>query len=164
MYNDFDEMDFWKCSHFLAGCFLTFMGVYLITSNRDKTNASKKRANLRTNSIADPFRAILPEDNSDYERRFSSCQQPPNQQPQHQQQQQQQEQPSSPIRRNTVDSSTPLIQENHYSSSYGSHSFSRNDSLLQSIVSAAATPLTSSVSQALNSVGTRHSHALGLGK
>ncbi|KAF9935345.1 hypothetical protein FBU30_003135 [Linnemannia zychae] len=36
LYNDFDEMDFNKGLHFLTGCCMTFLGVYFITSNRDK--------------------------------------------------------------------------------------------------------------------------------
>lgn len=34
LYNDFDEMDFQKGLNFLAGCLMTFIGVYFITSNR----------------------------------------------------------------------------------------------------------------------------------
>ncbi|KAK3814481.1 MAG: magnesium transporter NIPA-domain-containing protein [Benniella sp.] len=40
LYNDFDEMDFQKGSNFLAGCLMTFIGVYFITSNR-KTDSGK---------------------------------------------------------------------------------------------------------------------------
>ncbi|KAF9101037.1 hypothetical protein BGX29_006046 [Mortierella sp. GBA35] len=36
LYNDFDEMDFNKGLHFLTGCCMTFLGVYFITSHRDK--------------------------------------------------------------------------------------------------------------------------------
>ncbi|KAF9986914.1 hypothetical protein BGZ75_001277 [Mortierella antarctica] len=36
LYNDFDEMDFNKGLHFLTGCCMTFLGVYFITSDRDK--------------------------------------------------------------------------------------------------------------------------------
>ncbi|KAF9407372.1 hypothetical protein BGZ94_002714, partial [Podila epigama] len=36
LYNDFDEMDFNKGLHFLTGCCMTFLGVYFITSQRDK--------------------------------------------------------------------------------------------------------------------------------
>ncbi|CAG8455095.1 706_t:CDS:2 [Diversispora eburnea] len=110
LYNDFEEMDIWKCCDFLSGCLLTFLGVIFITSNRNKPNSSLRKANIRGNK--------------------------------------------------PVDSSTPLLYDgNHYSSSG-----TRNDSLLQSIANgvSAATTLTSGVSQALNSVGTRHSHSLGL--
>ncbi|KAG0236680.1 hypothetical protein BGX31_003848 [Mortierella sp. GBA43] len=37
LYNDFDEMDFPSFFNFTVGCFMTFVGVYLITTNRDKT-------------------------------------------------------------------------------------------------------------------------------
>ncbi|CAO3567515.1 unnamed protein product [Mortierella alpina] len=36
LYNDFDEMDFNKGLHFFTGCCMTFLGVYFITSDRDK--------------------------------------------------------------------------------------------------------------------------------
>ncbi|KAF9135943.1 hypothetical protein BGW39_009917 [Mortierella sp. 14UC] len=36
LYNDFDEMDFNKGLHFLTGCCMTFLGVYFITTHRDK--------------------------------------------------------------------------------------------------------------------------------
>ncbi|KAG0057565.1 hypothetical protein BGZ83_008147 [Gryganskiella cystojenkinii] len=36
LYNDFDEMDFNKGLNFFAGCCMTFLGVYFITSHRDK--------------------------------------------------------------------------------------------------------------------------------
>ncbi|KAF9156946.1 hypothetical protein BG015_010111 [Linnemannia schmuckeri] len=36
LYNDFDEMDFNKGLHFLTGCCMTFLGVYFITSHREK--------------------------------------------------------------------------------------------------------------------------------
>ncbi|KAG0370277.1 magnesium transporter NIPA-domain-containing protein [Gamsiella multidivaricata] len=36
LYNDFDEMDFNKGFNFLTGCCMTFLGVYFITSHRDK--------------------------------------------------------------------------------------------------------------------------------
>ncbi|GJJ77143.1 magnesium transporter [Entomortierella parvispora] len=36
LYNDFDEMDFNKGLNFLTGCCMTFLGVYFITSHRDK--------------------------------------------------------------------------------------------------------------------------------
>ncbi|KAG0303447.1 hypothetical protein BGZ98_006661, partial [Dissophora globulifera] len=38
LYNDFDEMDFNKGFNFLTGCCMTFLGVYFITSHRDKND------------------------------------------------------------------------------------------------------------------------------
>ncbi|RHZ80590.1 hypothetical protein Glove_134g88 [Diversispora epigaea] len=161
LYNDFEEMNIRQCCDFLSGCLLTFLGVIFITSNRNKPSSSIRRASIRTNSIivVDPFRAILPEEinNNGFERRFS---QPP-QQLQQQQLRQQKSQPRRHTILEPVDSSTPLLCDgNYYSSSNGT----RNDSLLQSLANgvSAATTLTSGVSQALNSVGTRHSHSLGL--
>ncbi|KAF9437184.1 hypothetical protein BGZ76_001698 [Entomortierella beljakovae] len=40
LYNDFDEMDFVKGFHFLAGCCMTFLGVYFITSKRDSDESN----------------------------------------------------------------------------------------------------------------------------
>ncbi|KAG0196861.1 hypothetical protein BGX28_009679 [Mortierella sp. GBA30] len=45
LYNDFDEMDFNKGLHFLAGCCMTFIGVYFITSHRDKDGPGAQVAN-----------------------------------------------------------------------------------------------------------------------
>ncbi|KAF9376459.1 hypothetical protein CPC16_000175 [Podila verticillata] len=45
LYNDFDEMDFNKGLHFLTGCCMTFLGVYFITSQRDKDVAVTQAAN-----------------------------------------------------------------------------------------------------------------------
>ncbi|KAF9982190.1 hypothetical protein BGZ65_003140 [Modicella reniformis] len=41
LYNDFDEMDFQKGFNFVAGCLMTFLGVYFITSRRDKDELGK---------------------------------------------------------------------------------------------------------------------------
>jgi len=46
LYNDFDEMDFNKGLNFLTGCCMTFLGVYFITSHRDKDG-------LATPAVAD---------------------------------------------------------------------------------------------------------------
>ncbi|KAG0360693.1 hypothetical protein BG005_010159 [Podila minutissima] len=45
LYNDFDEMDFNKGLHFLTGCCMTFLGVYFITSQRDKDVIVTQAAN-----------------------------------------------------------------------------------------------------------------------
>ncbi|KAG0349547.1 hypothetical protein BG004_004400 [Podila humilis] len=45
LYNDFDEMDFNKGLHFLTGCCMTFLGVYFITSQRDKDVVVTQSAN-----------------------------------------------------------------------------------------------------------------------
>jgi len=157
LYNDFADMDFWKFTGFFIGCILTFTGVYFITSSRNESEGYSHSSpnNLSSGSvgrIVDPLRAVLPVfpdelngsgGSGEFNRQYSSFNQ-------------------SPVatgipRRHTlaepaVISSTPLL--NSYSSL-------RNDGLLRSL-GVSASSLTAGVSQALNSVGARHSHALGL--
>ncbi|CAG8544762.1 1291_t:CDS:2 [Racocetra persica] len=152
LYNDFAEMDFWKCTGFLIGCFMTFVGVYFITSNRGKSKGYVKQG---TNSVpgtlrGDHFRTVLPDDMGTYNPsnefdRYVSYQN---------------SNATTIPRRHTVlepipYASTPLL-SGHDSNN---NSLSRNDGLLLSLVHGS---LTAGVSQALNSVGARHSHALGL--
>ncbi|CAG8716226.1 18441_t:CDS:2 [Acaulospora morrowiae] len=131
LYNDFAEMDFWKCSSFLSGCFMTFLGVYFITSNRSKSQGyipiSHQEPNTmgRGSIIVDPLHPPLPDPTSlnTSERRFSQA-----------------TSATTIPRRNTVlgliNSSNPTLYR-----AYGSmdNSSSRNDTFLQSIVNGVTT-------------------------
>ncbi|CAG8473782.1 9843_t:CDS:2 [Cetraspora pellucida] len=152
LYNDFAEMDFWKCAGFLIGCFMTFVGVYFITSNRGKSKGyAKPGANSVPGTLrGDHFRSVLPDDMNAYNpsNEFDRYVSYPN------------SNATTIPRRHTLlepisHASTPLL------SGYDSNnnSLSRNDGLLLSLVHGS---LTAGVSQALHSVGARHSHALGL--
>ncbi|CAG8481996.1 11201_t:CDS:2 [Dentiscutata heterogama] len=142
LYNDFAEMDFWKCASFLTGCLMTFVGVYFITSNRGTKGYVKV-----PHTAANPIPRSVLSDDIGADRRYGTYQRP-----------NATTIPSN--RRHTVleplaHPSTPLL------SGYDSNnnSISRNDGILLSLVHGS---LTVGVSQALNSVGARHSHALGL--
>ncbi|CAG8695305.1 15539_t:CDS:2 [Gigaspora margarita] len=144
LYNDFADTNFWKCASFLTGCLMTFVGVYFITSNRGNSKGYVKVPHASANSIP---RSVLSDDIGT-DRRYGTYQNSsattiP-----------------STTRRHTIleplaHPSTPLL--GGYDSN--SNSLSRNDGILLSLVHGS---LTVGVSQALNSVGARHSHALGL--
>ncbi|GES87466.1 DUF803-domain-containing protein [Rhizophagus clarus] len=160
LYNDFADMNFWKFTGFFIGCILTFVGVYFITSNRNESegyshpsSSNLSSGSVRSSRMVDPLRAVLPVlpdelngsgGSGEFNRQYSSFNQ------------------SSVAtgipRRHTLtepavlSSNSPLL--NGYSSL-------RNDGILRSL-GVSATSLTAGVSQALNSVGARHSHALGL--
>ncbi|GBC20213.2 DUF803-domain-containing protein [Rhizophagus irregularis DAOM 181602=DAOM 197198] len=157
LYNDFADMNFWKFTGFFIGCILTFVGVYFITSNRSESEGyshpvpnNLSSGSVRSSRMVDPLRAVLPVfpdelngGSGEFNRQYSSFNQ---------------SSVATGIPRRhtltepTVLSSTPLL--NGYSSL-------RNDGILRSL-GVSATSLTAGVSQALNSVGARHSHALGL--
>ncbi|CAB4410423.1 unnamed protein product [Rhizophagus irregularis] len=159
LYNDFADMNFWKFTGFFIGCILTFVGVYFITSNRSESEGyshpvpnNLSSGSVRSSRMVDPLRAVLPvfpdelngsSGSGEFNRQYSSFNQ---------------SSVATGIPRRhtltepTVLSSTPLL--NGYSSL-------RNDGILRSL-GVSATSLTAGVSQALNSVGARHSHALGL--
>lgn len=152
-------MNFWKFTGFFIGCILTFVGVYFITSNRSESEGyshpvpnNLSSGSVRSSRMVDPLRAVLPVfpdelngGSGEFNRQYSSFNQ---------------SSVATGIPRRhtltepTVLSSTPLL--NGYSSL-------RNDGILRSL-GVSATSLTAGVSQALNSVGARHSHALGLGR
>ncbi|RHZ82610.1 hypothetical protein Glove_108g3 [Diversispora epigaea] len=158
MYNDFTEMKFYEFLKFLIGCLFTFLGVYLITSNRSKSkgylneNSSFLDSVRRSNNIfTEP--SSLPNSEVDVnnysssatEQRFSSSYQ-------------QRPFVSFISQRCAVlerdNPSTPLI---------GNHSLSRNEDILNSIIYGMSTiSFTAMMYQILNSVGARHLHALGL--
>ncbi|KAF0436872.1 DUF803-domain-containing protein [Gigaspora margarita] len=144
LYNDFADTNFWKCASFLTGCLMTFVGVYFITSNRGNSKGYVKVPHASANSIP---RSVLSDDIGT-DRRYGTYQ----------------NSSATTIpstnRRHTIleplaHPSTPLL--GGYDSN--SNSLSRNDGILLSLVHGS---LTVGVSQALNSVGARHSHALGL--
>ncbi|CAI2168427.1 18075_t:CDS:2 [Funneliformis geosporum] len=162
LYKDFADMNFWKFAGFLIGCISTFVGVYFITSNRNNSEGYSHQSpnnlssgTVRSNSIMiDPLRAVLPvlpdelgASNGSVE--FNRQYLPFNHQ---------RSVATSIPRRHTlaepvVFPSTPLL----------NGSASRQDGLLRQLVhGVSTTSLTAGVSQALNSVGARHSHALGL--
>jgi len=149
-------MDFWKFTGFFIGCISTFLGVYLITSNRNESEGCShpgsnnlSNGSVRNSRMVDPLRAVLPvlpdelnvpSGSGEFNRQYSSFSQ----------------NLVAPglFRRHTfaepaILSSTPLL--NGYSS-------------LRRSLGVSASSLTAGVSQALNSVGARHSHALGLGR
>ncbi|CAG8498265.1 11047_t:CDS:2 [Diversispora eburnea] len=153
LYNDFAEMKFYEFLNFLIGCLFTFIGVYLITSNRTKSkgylneNSSFLDSVRRSNNIfTEPFRQpSLPNSEVDVnnysssatEQRFSSS---------YQQRWcaiSERDNPSIPLLRN--------------------YSLSRNEDILNSIVyGMTSISFTAMFCQILNSVGARHLHALGL--
>nr|CAG8587121.1 1370_t:CDS:2 [Entrophospora candida]CAG8634398.1 3981_t:CDS:2 [Entrophospora candida] len=152
LYNDFADMDFWRCTGFLVGCLLTFLGVFFITSNRNKTRGYTLVSTNPTQT-PNPISAITDDDgvyNSpiDFDGHFSFNTHRPIS--------------SSTPRRHTlnesIDIATPLLHGELYPANY---SHSRSDSIFKSLVDVSATTITG-VGQALNSVGARHSHALGL--
>ncbi|CAH1760902.1 6090_t:CDS:2 [Entrophospora sp. SA101] len=152
LYNDFADMDFWRCTGFLVGCLLTFLGVFFITSNRNKTRGYTLISTNPTQT-PNPISAITDDDgvyNSpiDFDGHFSFNTHRPIS--------------SSTPRRHTlnesIDIATPLLHGELYPANY---SHSRSDSIFKSLVDVSATTITG-VGQALNSVGARHSHALGL--
>ncbi|CAG8433534.1 6731_t:CDS:2 [Ambispora gerdemannii] len=156
LYNDFAEMGFLKGLYFLAGCLSTFIGVYFITSNRNKSVLGVRPPLSRVGSLSiDPFHHVRPDSHGiydeadDLEHRYT---------PYALYVGQRARATSIPRRQSmyshAAHSSTPLL-----SSEYNQH-----DSLLRSMIHGrfSTSSLTAGVSQALNSVGARHSHALGL--
>ena len=161
-------MDFWKFTGFLIGCISTFVGVYFITSNRNQPEGyshpgpnNLSSGTVRSSSImVDPLRAVfpvLPDELNGPSGTGEFRQHSPFNQG---------SVATSIPRRHTLTEpeilpSTPLL------SGYGlsSNSSLRHDGILRSLVhGVSATSLSAGVSQALNSVGARHSHALGLGR
>ncbi|CAG8645902.1 374_t:CDS:2, partial [Funneliformis caledonium] len=158
---DFADMNFWKFTGFFIGCMSTFVGVYFITSNRNNSEGYSQSPNnlssgtVRSSSIMiDPLRAVLPvlpdefsasNGSGEFNRQYLPFNH-------------QRSVATSIPRRHTLAEpvvlpSTPLL----------NGSASRHDGLLRQLVHGVSTnSLTAGVSQALNSVGARHSHALGL--
>jgi hypothetical protein len=151
-------MNFWKFAGFFIGCILTFVGVYFITSNRNQpegySHSGPNNLSRRSSGImVDPLRAVLPVLTDDLNG--------PGGTGEFRQYSQRSVATSIPRRHTLTDPSTPLL--NGYSSS--SNSALGHNGILRSLVhGVSATTLTAGVSQALNSVGARHSHALGLGR
>ncbi len=57
LYHDFEKMDATKLIFFVCGCFLEFLGIYVITSGRRKQRAVVKSKGVRT---IDPHSAVAP--------------------------------------------------------------------------------------------------------
>ncbi|CAG8441856.1 6485_t:CDS:2 [Ambispora leptoticha] len=163
LYDDFAEMDFWKGLYFLAGCLMTFFGVFFITSNRNKPVLGDHQLVRQTPSrvgslLIDPFHHPVRSDShamyngvNDLESSYH---------PYSLYGSQRTRATNIPRRHslysNETHSSTPLL--------HGE--YNRHDSLLRTMMHGrfSTSSLTAGVSQALNSVGARHSHALGLGQ
>ncbi|KAF8935924.1 hypothetical protein BGZ58_004732 [Dissophora ornata] len=54
LYNDFDEMDFNKGFNFLTGCCMTYLGVYFITSHRDKEDPATQQTAANSEWLLTP--------------------------------------------------------------------------------------------------------------
>ena len=113
---------------------MTFLGVYLITSNRNVTRGRgpqpSRVGRLHFHNEYDEM------ENTHYDPQAATATSIPRR----------------PLYTRGTHSSTPLLHEQ----------YQHDNSLLRSMIHGGAS-LTAGVGQALNSVGTRHSHALGLG-